>query len=70
MTSSATRVAWWVASYIQLARHNVDPRRNGGGDKGYQIPSACKKRMLSRLNLVPVITANLPVDPTVGGCTS
>ena len=54
-----------IEAYIQLARHAVEPGRSGGGDKGYQIPSACKKRMLSKLNLVPVITANLPVDPTM-----
>lgn len=54
-----------IEAYIQLARHNVDPGRGGGGDNGFQIPSACKKRMLSKLTLVPIVTANLPVDPTM-----
>ena len=52
-----------IDAYIQLARHHVDAGRGGAG--GYQIPSECKKRALNRLNLVPIITANLPVDPTM-----
>jgi ataxia telangiectasia mutated family protein len=52
-----------IEAYIALARHPVDAQR--GAPNGYQIPSSCKKRSLSDLDLVPVITASLPVDPTM-----
>ena len=59
-----------IEAYIALARHSVEPGRSGGsqgggGASGFPIPSACKKRSLSNLHLVPVITASMPIDPTL-----
>ena len=45
---------------------SVRPSDSGKGGNGpYQIPNGCKKRALSSLHLVPVITAPLPVDPSM-----
>jgi ataxia telangiectasia mutated family protein len=54
-----------IEAYVDLARHPVDSARGRGGDGSYQIPSRCKKRALRALRLVPVVTATLPVDPTM-----
>jgi ataxia telangiectasia mutated family protein len=53
-----------IEAYIVLAKHDVEAG-GGGGAGGFQIPGKCKKRNLSNLNMVPVITAALPVDPTM-----
>jgi ataxia telangiectasia mutated family protein len=54
-----------IEAYIDLARHPVDARDARGGDGGHQIPAQCKKRALRDLRLVPIVTASLPVDPTM-----
>ena len=53
-----------IEAYIELARHTVDAGR-GASDGSFQIPTACKKRALRDLDLVPIVTANVPVDPTM-----
>ena len=54
-----------IEAYVDLARHPVSARDARGGDGGHQIPAQCKKRALRDLRLVPIITASLPVDPTM-----
>ena len=51
-----------IEAYIELARHTVDIHK---GDGNYQIPTNCKKRALRDLSLVPIVTAHIPVDPTM-----
>ena len=63
MTNQMERM---IEAYIALARHPVESGRGSGASQSvHQIPSSCKKRSLSNLNLVPVVTASLPVDPTM-----
>jgi len=55
-----------IEAYVDLAKHPVSPRDSrGDAGGGHQIPAQCKKRALSDLRLVPIVTASLPVDPTM-----